>query len=156
MAHTLHDHNAHFQTPASFKTRNKANIHTYTNSLIKAMFSRRKLPPFPKSAPHQKTITMCILTPYQFTCADPFGDHICGNGYYFHDRAVCHHKPACTKFYTAPIMLETSCGTCEQDIGYVRGCAKTSVGCSPNRSASKSSATLAQTVAAQPIRTTSL
>lgn len=61
---------------------------------------------------------MCILTPYQFTCADPFGEHLCGDGYYFHIRAVCHHKPSCTKFYTAPIMLGTSCGICEQGIRY--------------------------------------
>jgi hypothetical protein len=57
---------------------------------------------------------MCVLTPYQFTCADPFGDHVCGSGYYFHFHAVCHHTPACTKYYTAPIMLGTSCGVCEK------------------------------------------
>lgn len=61
---------------------------------------------------------MCVLTPYQFTCADPFGDHVCGSGYYFHFRAVCHRTPACTKYYTAPIMLSTSCGVCEQVVGY--------------------------------------
>lgn len=57
---------------------------------------------------------MCVLTPYQFTCADPFGEHVCGSGYYFHVRTLCHRTPACTKFYTIPIMLSTSCGTCEQ------------------------------------------
>lgn len=57
---------------------------------------------------------MCVLTPYQFTCADPFGEHACGSGYYFHFRAMCQRTPACTKFYAAPILLSTSCGVCEQ------------------------------------------
>ena len=61
---------------------------------------------------------MCVLTPYQFTCADPFGEHVCGNGYYFHARAVCHRTPACTKFYTAPIMLGSSCESCEYSARY--------------------------------------
>jgi hypothetical protein len=62
----------------------------------------------------QKPQAMCVLTPHQFTCADPFGEHVCGSGYYFHFRAVCHCTPACTKYYTAPIMSSTSCGICEQ------------------------------------------
>lgn len=71
-----------------------------------------------RSPQHHPIEEMCILTPYQFTCADPFGEHLCGDGYYFHARAVCHHKPSCTKFYTAPIMLETSCGVCVQGLRY--------------------------------------
>lgn len=58
---------------------------------------------------------MCILTPYAFTCASPFGAHLCGNGYYFHARTICARKATCTKFYTAPVMLKTTCGVCEQE-----------------------------------------
>jgi hypothetical protein len=67
---------------------------------------------------HQAAETMCVLTPYQLTCADPFGEHLCGSGYYFHARTTCHRTPACTKFYTAPIMLDTSCQTCEKPTRY--------------------------------------
>lgn len=114
--HTLLDRHVTLQT-ASFKIPKQANnlacryLQDHAPLLEGGSFSTVTIHRAVEQA-------MCVLTPYQFTCADPFGEHACGSGYYFHARAICHRTPACTKFYTPPIMLSTSCGTCEHSTGY--------------------------------------
>lgn len=113
--HTVLDHHVTLQI-ASSKILNQANI-------LGCCPLQDHVPPLRTgtssvAAAHRTVEEMCVLTPYQFTCADPFGEHVCGSGYYFHVRNLCPSTPACTKYYTVPIMLSTSCGTCEQSTRY--------------------------------------